>query len=193
MKLRWLSLCLLPLLAACNSSSDLSASSESVSQQQIDTIIKNIQTQHPKLDHQLQQQILDVAVRAIENMVFIKGGSFMMGDFHAPCNPKDVKRMDWTPEAKCLSSLTSKKTGADHLHKVTLDSYSLSKYETSMANFDTYLQTLGQPFDQYFVQWKVDGKPLKHTDTYYQKFYKRAQQKPTKVNGGPKQKIIVRG
>ena len=98
MKNRWLGIaCAVPVLMACSSeSSSINISSESVSQQQIDTIISNINKRYPEATHEQKQKAAEVVVRAIEELVFVKGGSFEMGDFGAPCDApsRTSNRMD---------------------------------------------------------------------------------------------------
>ncbi|MDD9177626.1 MULTISPECIES: formylglycine-generating enzyme family protein [Aliivibrio] len=149
MKNKWLGFaCLLPLLSGCNdANSSMSASSDTVSKQQIDTIITNINKQYPDASNELKQNALNTAVRAIENLVFVKGGSFEMGDFKAPCEipSRTTNRIDWSPDAQCLSSPLSTRKGADYLHKVTLDSYSMSTYETSFMDMEWMRKINGLP------------------------------------------------
>ncbi|MFM2476159.1 hypothetical protein [Celerinatantimonas sp. MCCC 1A17872] len=40
---------------------------------------------YPKANNDEKQQILSVAVRAMDNMLRVKGGSFEMGDFGMKC------------------------------------------------------------------------------------------------------------
>jgi formylglycine-generating enzyme len=47
-----------------------------------------------------------------------------------------MNRIDWTPDAECLSSPSSEETGAYFLHKVTLDDYSIAKYETTFMDME---------------------------------------------------------
>ncbi|WP_104047976.1 formylglycine-generating enzyme family protein [Vibrio jasicida] len=140
MKNRWLGMaCALPLLVACNSeSSAIKVSSETVSQKQIDTITSNINELYPEATPEQKQKAAEVVVRAIENMVFVEGGSFDMGDFKMDCDfpTKSENRLDWSPDAQCLSHFASSMFGAQYLHKVTLDSYSISKYEASFIDME---------------------------------------------------------
>ncbi|MDF4350809.1 hypothetical protein P3435_24130, partial [Vibrio parahaemolyticus] len=133
MKNRWLGMaCVLPLLVACNSeSSAIKVSSETVSQKQIDTIVSNINKLYPEATQEQKLRAAKTVVRAIEELVFVKGGSFEMGDFGAPCEiPSGTpSRMDWSPDVQCFSSPSTGETGAYNLHKVTLDSYSIAKFE----------------------------------------------------------------
>ncbi|MDA0123232.1 hypothetical protein OH459_11615, partial [Vibrio sp. MM46] len=148
MKNRWLGMaCVLPLLVACNSeSSAIKVSSETVSQKQIDTIVSNINELYPEATPDQKQKAAEVVVRAIENMVFVEGGSFDMGDFKMDCDfpTKTENRLDWSPDAQCFNFATNL-SGAQHLHKVTLDSYSISKYETSFLDMEWMRQINGLP------------------------------------------------
>lgn len=155
---KWLGIIFLtPIIAVCKQ--DVAITSDVISTQQIETIITNVNNQYPDAEPSLKQDIADVVVKSIENMVFVEGGSFMMGDFLMPCMNDDLNRPVWTPEAKCYSDYTSVETGANFLHKVTLDSYSISKYEAEMLDLDVYFQTLGLPF----LQWQDDGEYLERT------------------------------
>ncbi|MBD1569791.1 SUMF1/EgtB/PvdO family nonheme iron enzyme [Aliivibrio sp. S10_S31] len=170
MKNKWLGFaCLLPLLSGCNdANSSISASSDTVSKQQIDTIITNINKLYPDASNDLKQNALNTAVRAIENLVFIKGGSFEMGDFRAPCEipSRTTNRIDWSPDAQCLSSPLSTRKGADYLHKVTLDSYSMSAYETSFMDMEWMRQINGLPVA---ADNMADGSIIKRNSDRYQK------------------------
>ncbi|MGR5136214.1 formylglycine-generating enzyme family protein [Vibrio jasicida] len=149
MKNRWLGMaCALPLLVACNSeSSAIALSSETVSQQQIDTIVSNINKLYPEATPEQKQKAAEMVVRAIENMVFVEGGSFDMGDFKMDCDfpSKSENHLDWSPDAQCLSHFASSMFGAQYLHRVTLDSYSISKYETSFLDMEWMRQINGLP------------------------------------------------
>ncbi|MBN3494866.1 formylglycine-generating enzyme family protein [Vibrio neptunius] len=140
MKNRGLALgCMLPLLAACNTNSSvIHVTSDTVSQQQLDTIVNNIEQHYPDATNVQRQRAADVVVRAIETLIFVEGGSFDMGDFGAPCliPSGTVNRIDWSPGVECLSSPASTETGAHQLHKVTLDSYSISKFETRFIDME---------------------------------------------------------
>ena len=135
MKNRWLGMaCVLPLLVACNSkSSAVTVSSETVSQKQIDTIVSNINKLYPEATQEQKLRAAKTVVRAIEELVFVEGGSFEMGDFGAPCEiPSGTpNRMDWSPDVQCTGE-----TGAYNLHKVTLDSYSIAKFETRFVDME---------------------------------------------------------
>ena len=132
-------------ITACNNESN-TMSSDVVSKKEIEKINTNIIQLYPKADANLKKDILNVAIESLESMVFIKGGSFMMGDFKAPCNTTDLERMDWTPDASCNTALSMTTTGANNLHKVTLSNYSLSDHETLAMSYDVFRQTHNLPF-----------------------------------------------
>ena len=139
MKPTWLGMTLLlPLLTACDAHSDITINSTKISTEQANTIKKNIASQYPNASAEEKQQIADVAVKAIENLVFVEGGSFEMGDFKAPCEipSRRRERIDWSPNNECYASLTSTLSGGMHLHKVTLDSYSIAKFETTYPDME---------------------------------------------------------
>ena len=73
--------------------------------------------------------------RSLENMVFIEGGSFMMGDqggefIDTDGNPGYGER--WTQNRN-----------DDHVHKVTLDGFYISRYEVTYSEFDVYTRSTG--------------------------------------------------
>ncbi|WP_339389915.1 hypothetical protein [Vibrio neptunius] len=110
MKNRWLGLIgTLPVLVACNTGSSIQLSSETVSPQQIKTIVTNITTRYPQATAQQKQQAAEAVVRAIENMVFVDGGSFDMGDFKMDCDfPTQTEtRLEWSPDAECFNFATN--------------------------------------------------------------------------------------
>ena len=130
------------MLGGCSSEADTVVTSDVVSTEKIAEIRANIKKLHPDADSELQTQVLDTAVRAIEDMVFIEGGKFMMGDFGMPCDT-DPNRPVWREtENMCNASRWADTSPA---HPVELDSYSLSKYETRVKDMDRYLLAHNQP------------------------------------------------
>ncbi|MER2497215.1 SUMF1/EgtB/PvdO family nonheme iron enzyme [Vibrio neptunius] len=170
MKNRGLALgCMLPLLAACNTNSSvIHVTSDTVSQQQLDTIVNNIEQHYPDATNVQRQRAADVVVRAIEALIFVEGGSFDMGDFGAPCLVPSgtVKRMDWAPGVECLSSPSSTETGAHQLHKVTLDSYSISKFETRFIDMEWMRQLHSMHVASSFGPKNLDYVVLRDSEWY---------------------------
>ncbi|EXB48970.1 formylglycine-generating sulfatase enzyme family protein [Acinetobacter sp. 1000160] len=79
---------------------------------------------------ELQQKIQQLVEKTKKNMIFVEGGSFMMGDFGP------VTRKDKLPITGLYAAMP--------LHKVTLDSYSLNAYKTTFDDFDIYTEATGQ-------------------------------------------------
>src|SRR5690554_7309065 len=79
----------------------------------------------------LQPRIAELASRTINNLVFIEGGTFIMGDFGA-VGEDGVWRPYFPPTIE-----------EDRPHEVTLSDYSLSQHKTTWGDFDTYLLTNG--------------------------------------------------
>ena len=63
--------------------------------------------------------------------VFVKGGTFMMGDLGPLWSPE---KLYYTP------GLNNKPP-----HRVTLTGYSLDRYQTTYAEFDVFTDATGQP------------------------------------------------
>jgi len=87
-----------------------------------------------------------------ENMVFVKGGTFMMGDPQGT-NIKDKYGYNIlrTPEneKKYPDAQWMRIGGGVDLalkHKVTLSDYSISKYETTWEEFDLYYEIIGKEY-----------------------------------------------
>ncbi len=86
-------------------------------------------------DHQAtpenDQAVKALIERTMDNLVFVEGGSFQMGDF-GPIDPK--------AEGLPYSADMDNKP----LHEVTLDSFSISAYQVSYADYDVYTEATGQ-------------------------------------------------
>ena len=126
------------VLTACNGEITASVTSKTIPAEKINQIEAKVKKLYPDADAKLQHQIVAVAVESLESMVFIKGGTFMMGAFKAPCNPISTDRMDWSPDAKCNTTISNFKTGSNFIHKVTLSNYSLANHETTYHGFDAF-------------------------------------------------------
>ena len=69
--------------------------------------------------------------RTQEHLVYVKGGSFEMGDF-GPKDPRGYLPWSFNQDDK-------------HLHKVTLDGYYIMDRQVSYADYDTYTEATGLP------------------------------------------------
>lgn len=116
------------LISGCTS-----VTSETLSESEINEIQARVQERHPDLSWSQQKAVTELVVRALDNMAFVEGGTFMMGEFGWSCEPgsKKLCNIDIWPHN-------------DHLHKVTLDDFYLSKYETSLGDFDLYRDVMGR-------------------------------------------------
>ena len=88
------------------------------------------------------QEELKLANEQLTDMVFVEGGSFMMGDF----GPTMGERLPFSPEID-----------DDHLHKVTLDNFSMSKYLVTWGQFNHYLELQGKPRTKIYMWYKSLG------------------------------------
>ncbi|WP_445407643.1 formylglycine-generating enzyme family protein [Acinetobacter seifertii] len=88
------------------------------------------------------QQLLD---KTKKNLIEIKGGTFMMGDFGEKKSP-DKLPYDSNADSKPL-------------HKVTLDNFALSATKATYADFDVYTEVTGQEkigkFDKFSINQRV--------------------------------------
>ncbi|MBP8005615.1 MAG: SUMF1/EgtB/PvdO family nonheme iron enzyme [Acinetobacter sp.] len=80
---------------------------------------------------ELRQKIQQLVEKTKKNMIFVEGGSFMMGDFGP------ITRKDKLPITGLYAAMP--------VHKVTLDSFSLNAYKTTFDDFDIYTEATGQP------------------------------------------------
>ena len=126
--------------------------SDKVSAERIQLIQQNVEKLHPDVSDELKQQLIKIAVKSIENQIFVEGGSFMMGDFGMKCK-SDRYAPTWEEGTVCYATVDLDDKPA---HKVTLSSYSLSKYETSLYEKERYHLAHGLPLP--FQQMR-DKKP----------------------------------
>ncbi|WP_373687214.1 formylglycine-generating enzyme family protein [Acinetobacter sp. YH12239] len=114
-------LCTTIALTACAKSKTESAISEPTSKHSVSS----------KQDPVLQKRIDQLVEKTKKNMIFIEGGTFMMGDFGP------LTRKDKLPIVGLYAAMPA--------HKVTLDSFSLNAYKTTFDDFDIYTDSLGLP------------------------------------------------
>ncbi|QMI49243.1 formylglycine-generating enzyme family protein [Burkholderia sp. MBR-1] len=79
----------------------------------------------------LDERIAKLKVKVFRDLIFMRGGTFMMGDF----GPM------WSPDG--LPYTIEKNTKP--VHKTTLTSFSISRYKTTYAEYDVYLDATAQP------------------------------------------------
>ncbi|MGQ7247316.1 formylglycine-generating enzyme family protein [Halomonas sp. V046] len=89
-------------------------------------------SQAPDVNEPANQQAVEALIqKTMDNMVFVEGGSFEMGDF-GPIDPK-AEGLPYTTD-----------TDNKPLHTVNLDSYSIAAYQVSYADYDVYSEATGQ-------------------------------------------------
>ncbi len=77
----------------------------------------------------IEERVAHLKKKVLADLVFVEGGTFMMGDFGVL----------WSPEKLPYSfDVTSRP-----VHEVTLSSFSISKYKTTYAEFDVYTDATG--------------------------------------------------
>lgn len=84
----------------------------------------------------LQEGTLDAQVKALvekarQDMVYVEGGEFLMGDFG---HLDSVEKLPYTSQPYNKP-----------LHKVVLDSFSISRYKVTYAEYDVYTKAKGLP------------------------------------------------
>ena len=88
------------------------------------------------------------------DMVHVRGGTFMMGDFAKLMGVEGAARMTYNEDDK-------------HVHEVTLSDFWISKYKATHAEFDVFSDDSGQPRNG----MEFDGKnrsPLTPVGAYWQ-------------------------
>ncbi|WP_273804560.1 formylglycine-generating enzyme family protein [Providencia rettgeri] len=89
------------------------------------------------------QQLIN---QSLNNMVFIEGGSFMMGDFGGH-------------DGRSTRSYTFEKDNKA-FHKVTLDSFSMAKYPVTWREFNLWIALTGQPPSKHYLRLKKNADSI---------------------------------
>lgn len=113
------------------------------------TLDTSQKTQTPVAQNSLtaeqQKQLQQLLEKTKKNLILVKGGTFMMGDF-GPEHSIDQLPYDGKGDSKPL-------------HKVTLDDFQLSATKATYADFDIYTDVTGQKkvgtFDEFSIQERV--------------------------------------
>ena len=90
----------------------------------------------PNEANSLDSDIQRIVQQSIDNMIFVEGGHFIMGDFGKL--QRDSRGNQY------LAHWSSDKDD-DFLHKVTLDGFSINKYEVTWEEFDTFSRATNRP------------------------------------------------
>lgn len=137
-----LSLCV--LIAGCEAQSSALPTSDKLSADKVAEIAERVEARYPDLSRTLRDQIISTVVRSVDDMVFIEGGEFEMGDFGTLCNydPTNMGVWPYGQEPDRLCPITHERHD-DHLHQVRLSSYYLSRYQTRHHDFDLFRTSQG--------------------------------------------------
>lgn len=87
--------------------------------------------------------------KSLSDMVFVNGGTFMMGDFGPSVTPE---KLPYTAQPDNKPA-----------HKVTLDSFSIGRYKVTYADFDVYTKATGKqswPQDSVDITYKRPDYPV---------------------------------
>jgi len=127
--------------AAC--SSDNLPESQKLSPGKVGEIASRIEAQYPYLSPSKRDEVLRVVVRSLDEMVFIEGGNFEMGDFGWKCdfNPAEVCTWPCGVPEDSVCNITM--DGDAPLHTVELSSYHLASQKTTLGDFDLFRATRG--------------------------------------------------
>ncbi|WP_157636158.1 formylglycine-generating enzyme family protein [Burkholderia ubonensis] len=79
----------------------------------------------------IQERIEKLKRKVIKDLVFVPGGVYMMGDFGSEVT---TEKLPFTPWANNKP-----------LHKVTISSFSISRFKTTFSELDVFLDANGQP------------------------------------------------
>ncbi|MNZ61407.1 Serine/threonine-protein kinase pkn1 [compost metagenome] len=140
-----LPLCTL-LLAGCQAQSIPLPKSQKLSSDKVAQIAATIEQKYPKLSTELRSKLLATVVQSLDNMVFVEGGEFQMGDFGWPHDDDPSNLCDWPcgvdPQQMGPISMG---THNKFIHLVKLRSYHLSKFQTTLGDFDLFFTAQGKP------------------------------------------------
>jgi formylglycine-generating enzyme required for sulfatase activity len=135
----------LMLLVGCEAESGSLPTSKTLSPEKVAAIAATVKTKYPDLSAELRDKVLNTVVQSIDNMVFVEGGQFDMGDFGWICeyDEKDVCTWPCGQEPEQLCNI-SRDGNDDFVHPVKLSSYYISKYQTTIGEFDLFFSTQGR-------------------------------------------------
>ncbi|MDD2050620.1 formylglycine-generating enzyme family protein [Pseudomonas putida] len=140
------SLFALLLLPGCQAQSPPLPESQKLTPEKVAQIAATIDQKYPKLSTEIRSKLLNTVVQSLDNMVFVEGGEFQMGDFGWPYDDAPTNMCDWPcsvdPEQMGRISMHG---DDDFVHPVKLSSFSLSKYQTTLGDFDLFFIAQGKP------------------------------------------------
>ena len=136
------------LLAGCHSPLPLPTSSK-LPPEKVAAIAATVDQRYPDLSRDDRATLVALVVRSLDDMVWIEGGEFEMGDFGWICDYDEANVCQWPcgvpRERMCRITMYG---DDDYVHPVRLSSYHLSRYHTRLGDFDFHRRVLGlEPFD----------------------------------------------
>jgi formylglycine-generating enzyme required for sulfatase activity len=141
-----LPLCAVLVLAGCQAQTPTLPKSQKLSPEKVAQIAATIEQKYPKLSSDVRGKLLTTVVQSLDNMVFVEGGEFQMGDFGWPRDDDPTKLCDW-PCGVDPQQMGPMSMGADNkfVHPVKLSSYYLSKFQATLGDFDLFFTAQGKP------------------------------------------------
>ncbi|MDD2061382.1 formylglycine-generating enzyme family protein [Pseudomonas putida] len=144
-RLTLLPLCIF-LLAGCQAQSLPLPQSQKLSPDKVARIAATIDQKYPKLSAETRSKLLNTVVQSLDNMVFVEGGEFEMGDFGWPFDDNPYDLCDWPCGVdRNQMGRISFRGNDDFVHPVKLSSYHLSKFQTKLGDFDLFFIAQGKP------------------------------------------------
>jgi formylglycine-generating enzyme required for sulfatase activity len=131
------------LLSACQASSLELPDSTVLTGAKVAEIAAKVDSQYPALPVETRQEIVNTVVRSLDEMVYVEGGTFEMGDFGWACEYDPAEVCEW-PCTKPGQNICNSTTGNDNPpHEVQLSTYHLASKKTTIADFDLFRTSLG--------------------------------------------------
>ncbi|XKY25341.1 SUMF1/EgtB/PvdO family nonheme iron enzyme (plasmid) [Pseudomonas luteola] len=158
------SLISLGFLAACDSGSASLPQSSVLLPEQVQAIAQGIEQKYPNLSGAKQGEVLALAIRSIDEMIYVEGGEFEMGDFGWICDVDESEACEWpcgqAPENLCRIS----RYNDSSLHDVKLDSYYIASKKPTLKDFDLFREAHGLEVLDQQLRSREDLKALYQTN-----------------------------
>ena len=137
---------LLLALTGCHAQSEPFPSSSKLAPSKVKAIAATITQRYPNLSAEQHDAVLRTVVRSLDEMVFIEGGEFDMGDFGWPCDRALTELCEWpcgVPlDQLCVITENMEDSG---VHPVRLSNFHLARYQTRLGDFDLFQVIRGKP------------------------------------------------
>lgn len=93
------------------------------------------------------EDVAELVKRTLDNMVYVEGGSFMMGDigYEVPESDPEGAWVIMEDGSKSYRKPFGCQEDCSYAHKVTLTGYYIYKYEVTYGEYDVYTQVNGLP------------------------------------------------